>query len=71
MTYSERARLAGLNQTELLEVLRDRLQSIATLAVQAQDNLGNPDAVFDALTDIEDDTNYATHVNVILTEVKK
>jgi chaperonin cofactor prefoldin len=46
-------------QTMMLEKLRERLQSIAILAVQAQNVLGNVDAVSDLLSDIETDTNVA------------
>lgn len=53
-------------QTELLDKLRERLQSIAIMAVQAQDKLGNPDAVFDALGDIESDLAAATKMNTVL-----
>lgn len=50
-------------QTKTLDKLRERLQSIAILAVQAQDRLANPDAVDDLIYDIQQDLVYAQKFN--------
>lgn len=56
-------------QTELLDKLRERLQSIAIMAVQIQDKIGNPDLVFDTLNDIESDLNAANNLNTQLVKL--
>jgi succinylglutamate desuccinylase len=53
-------------QTELLDQLREMLQSIAITAVRAQDVLGNPDAVADAINDIESDLAHCSNINTRL-----
>ena len=57
-------------QTELLDRLRTRMQSIAIQAVEVQDKLGNFDTVFDVLTDIEHDIMAAIKINTKLMENK-
>ena len=53
-------------QTELLDQLLEMLQSIAITAVRAQDILGNPDAVADAISDIESDLSHCSRINTLL-----
>ena len=53
-------------QTELLDQLLEMLQSIAITAVRAQDILGNPDAVADAILDIESDLSHCSRINTLL-----
>lgn len=55
-----------LTQTKLLNQLREMLQSIAITAVRAQDVLGNPDAVADAINDIESDLAHCSTINTRL-----
>ena len=51
-------------QTKALERLREFLQSIAIMAVRAQENIGNPDFVSDALVDIQSDLETASKSNL-------
>jgi hypothetical protein len=53
-------------QTELLDQLREMLQSIAITAVAIQDKQGNPDAVDDAISDIQSDLNHCQRINNLL-----
>lgn len=59
MTYDER-------QTELCNKLRDRLQSIAILAVAAQDLDPSGDPLQDMLSDIETDLEVARNLSIKL-----
>ena len=53
-------------QTKELDRLREFLQSIAIMAVRAQENLGNPDFVSDALVDIQADVEKAQVINLTI-----
>jgi hypothetical protein len=57
-------------QTELLDKLRELLQSIAIMAVRAQENVGNHDFVSDALVDIDYDISKADSLNQKLIDLE-
>lgn len=67
--FPVRIKLTGKNydleQTAACDRLRERLQSIAVMAVQAQD-AGSPDTVADLLEDIERDLIAAQRVNNVI-----